>query len=250
MKNFSVISIVFSILLVVFGLTLSAQSSDDKNACAYARKESNIDTWKFYLENFPNGECSDEAKAALESAQNTKDQIACNRARQQNSFEGWRLYLLDFPNGKCAFEAKVNKKKLKTSNDLDWSSRSTKSMEYNQAVSYCNNLTEDGYSDWRLPTISELRTQIKNCRGTKTGGSCGVTDFCLSSNCWTESACCSCGPFIGQNTDLRYSAGDAGWLWSSSTRSDNTGYAWLVHFSYGYVYNYFKSNYYYVRCVR
>lgn len=46
MKKVLVVSIVFGILFVIFGLNLSAQSSDDKNACAYARKESNIDTWK------------------------------------------------------------------------------------------------------------------------------------------------------------------------------------------------------------
>lgn len=201
---------------------------------------------KFYLENFPNGECSDEAKAALESAQNTKDQIACNRARQQNSFEGWRLYLLDFPNGKCAFEAKVNKKKLKTSNDLDWSSRSTKSMEYNQAVSYCNNLTEDGYSDWRLPNIDELRTLIQNHSGTQTDGTCPISEKAGKLAWWSDRTS-DCDGRAGSNFSK---LGDTGWFWSSSTKSDGTEYAWYVSFDNGPVYNDIKTNFTNVRCVR
>ena len=44
-----------------------------------------------------------------------------------------------------------------------WSSRSSSTYTWSDAVSYCDNLTEGGYSDWRLPNINELRTLIKNC---------------------------------------------------------------------------------------
>ena len=242
MKNFSVISIVFSILLVVFGLTLSAQSSDDKNACTYARKDSSIDTWKFYLENFPNGECADEAKAALEGARNAKDQIACNQARQQNSYVAWSKYLDNFPDGKCNFEAKMMQKKLI---GQAWSSRSSEQMTWNEAINYCKNLNEGGYTDWRLPNIDELRTLIQNHSGTQTGGTCPISE--KAGKLALSDRTSDCNGRAGSNFSK---LGDTGWFWSSSTRSGNTDYAWGVNFYGGYVDGNSKTYYYYVRCVR
>lgn len=129
-----------------------------------------------------------------------------------------------------------------------WSPRSSSEMIWDDAVSYCDNLTACGYSDWHLPTISELRTLIQNCSGTVTGGSCGVTDSCLSSSCWSEESCHSCSyEENGGHSKL----GDTGWFWSSSVRSDSSDDAWFVHFSYGYVFDYsLKHGIGYVRCVR
>ena len=42
----------------------------------------------------------------------------------------------------------------------------------------------------------------------------------------------------------------ASYYWSSTTLGHKTDYAWLVDFSYGYVYSYAKTDYYYVRAVR
>ena len=175
MKKFLVVSIVFGILFVVLGLNLSAQSSDDKNACEYARKESNIDTWKFYLDSFPNGECADEAKAALEGADNAKDQIACNRARQIASFDGWKQYLETFTNGKCNFEAKMFLKKsgklkssmlgikknsdyvyLDLSTNLMWSEKSDK-IKWDYAHSHCSNLKAGGYCSHQSAILAVSR---------------------------------------------------------------------------------------------
>lgn len=249
MKNFSVISIVFSILLVVFGLTLSAQSSDDKNACTYARKDSSIDTWKFYLENFPNGECADEAKAALEGARNAKDQIACNQAKRLSTVEGWNKYLTDFTHGKCAFEAKMFLKKngkeilwintangqigLDLSTNLMWTQGSK--MGWQSAVSYCNNLKTGGYTDWSLPTISQLRTLIINCPATQTNSSCAVTDECRSKdNCYT-SICEGCA---APTTCYYNSKCKAAWEYNKmhgngiyfSSSTVNEGFVWSVSF--------------------
>lgn len=254
MKKFLVVSIIFSILFVVFGY-LSAQSSDDKNACEYARKDSSVDTWKFYLENFPKGECADEAKAALEGDRNAKDQIACNQARQENSFAGWQKYLTNFPNGKCNFEAKVNKKKLKKPTDLEWSDKSSNRMTWNAAKNYCSNLTEGGHNDWRLPNIDELRTLIKNCPKTETGGQCKVSE---KSGCLSYLQCGgykdgSCHCESRSNNGGYYSKlgdPDGVWLWSSSTTSDATDGAWGVGFEQGYLFSYGKLDGSYVRCVR
>ena len=129
-----------------------------------------------------------------------------------------------------------------------WSSLSSDEMVWNDAVSYCNNLTECGYSDWRLPNINKLRTLIKNCPGSQTGGSCAVKDpGCLSDSCWSSDCFCE----YRENDDGYYSKlGDDVWLWSSSTRSDHTDVAWGVNFGNGYVDSYGKSSNNYVRCVR
>ena len=132
-----------------------------------------------------------------------------------------------------------------------WSSRSSYEMTWDSAVSYCNNLTECGYSDWHLPTISELRTLIKNCLGSQTGGACAVKDpDCLSKDCWSGDCYCD---YMENNGGYYSKLGDDDkvGLWSSSTRSDNTDYAWSVLFYYGYVYNFNKTYInFYVRCVR
>ena len=71
-----------------------------------------------------------------------------------------------------------------------WSARSLNDLEWEDAVSYCKNLTELGYSDWRMPTVNELRTLIQNCSYTETGGSCEITDECLAEEMenWDEYA--------------------------------------------------------------
>lgn len=133
---------------------------------------------------------------------------------------------------------------------LYWSKRSSNDMNWQSAINYCQNLSEGGYSDWRLPTISELRTTIKNCSGSQSGGSCRVSDSCLSGNCWSKSCYCddrsNNGGYYSKLGDP-----DGVWLWSSSTISDDTSRAWRVNFSSGYVRSHNKTysgiN---VRCVR
>ena len=39
-----------------------------------------------------------------------------------------------------------------------WSQRSEQIMRYDEAVSYCRNLNEGGFSDWYLPSVAELET--------------------------------------------------------------------------------------------
>jgi len=145
-------------------------------------------------------------------------------------------------------ENKVEKNdtSFKTSG-LTWSKKSSNEMEWNDAKKYCENLVEDGYSDWRLPTISELRTLIKNCTATETGGACKVTNECLSYEKCRDDVCNGCSV----SSDGRYSKlGDTGWFWSSSEQSDNADFVWIVNFYYGYVEVSLKINHTNVRCIR
>ena len=133
--------------------------------------------------------------------------------------------------------------------DLIWSGKSTETMLWADAVNYCKDMNEGGFSDWRLPTISELRTLIQNCSKTERGGTCGVTDDCLSYSECRNDDCGGCR--IDENNPGQYSKfGESGWFWSSSTRSDSTDIAWFVDFYGGYVGNASKDLGYDVRCVR
>ena len=111
-------------------------------------------------------------------------------------------------------------------NNLNWSA-SKASLTWDEAASYCKNLTEGGFTDWRLPTIVELRTLIRECANTVTNGKCAVKEGCMSGLCYDEDKC-SCEEFF----DGRYSIfGDTDWFWSSDTIPMYTDYVWSIHFS-------------------
>lgn len=121
-----------------------------------------------------------------------------------------------------------------------WSESYDLMDDWYEATDYCENLTECGYSDWRLPTINELRTLIQNCPATQTGGECKVTDSCLSdSECYTYDDC-SIGCYDGIYSELS-KLGDDDFFWSSSTDTDNTDRAWGVYFISASVYSLTKS---------
>ena len=145
---------------------------------------------------------------------------------------------------------------------LTWSAKAQKAMKWNAAVTYCDNLEEGGYDDWRLPTIDELKTLLiwskaNSCKVSETNN-CLAWDGCWTCETCTEQGTASpsdntCSNLGNSYSDGRYSKfGEDGWFWSSSTKSDGTGYAWYVDFDGGYVNGYDKATNdgLYVRCVR
>jgi len=126
-----------------------------------------------------------------------------------------------------------------SSSGLMWQIEDDQWYTWLEAKALCENLDLGGYSDWRLPSISELRTLIRGCSDTETGGECGVTDECLDSGCWNV-PCEGClwdeGPARGcywpSELNPYYYCYT---YWSSTLLEDHDNYAWQVRFYDGEV---------------
>lgn len=136
---------------------------------------------------------------------------------------------------------------------LMWQRSSGKDLTWENAKSYCSNLSLDGHSDWRMPTISELKTLIAGCQsGTD---ACKVSDSCYSSSCWSNDCSCKINEGPGENGFYWYRGvweadGQDNFFWSSSEQSDIAGNRWGILFGSGYVYYSYEYYKRYVRCVR
>jgi len=93
---------------------------------------------------------------------------------------------------------------------------------WDQANTYCENLTLGGRSDWRLPTIKELSMLVDSSR-----------------------------PYPGPTINTTYFPNtQSSYYWSSTTNAYYPDYAWSVNFFLGYMPNDGKSSGNYVRAVR
>jgi len=137
---------------------------------------------------------------------------------------------------------------LNKENNLMWQYEiNSDKYSFSNAEKYCEKLIYAGHEDWRLPTISELRTLMQNCPTTQVEGSCEVKDSCLSLDICRNSDCEGCSP----DNNGKYSVfGDIGWFWSSFVLSDHEGNAWYLNFHNGNVDNYLLYHKGNVRCVR
>ena len=143
-----------------------------------------------------------------------------------------------------------NIKKRQSATGLRWSDRAPEKMKWEDGIEYCRNLNEGGFTDWRLPDIDELRTLIKDCPKTESGGECKVSvkKQCLSNDCRSDSCTCK---FKHNIKDNNYSKlGDSYRLWSSSSLPADTTYFWSVHFESAAIFYDHKNSEHIVRCVR
>ena len=128
---------------------------------------------------------------------------------------------------------------------IEWTREAALYMSWSDANSYCNSLNTKDYSGWHLPSIDELRTVVQGCPSTQPGGSCGVKDGCLSSQC---NANCGCGNTrCYMNTSL---SGDCDCNWSSSMVTDINDNAWTICFNSAGISTNKKTNGIDVRCAR
>ncbi len=125
---------------------------------------------------------------------------------------------------------------------------------WDEAKSYCASLSLGGHSDWRLPTIGELRTLIRGCLATEDGGTCNVEEGdCLAWSCQDDSCsgCSGDGPGSGGMYWPDEIEGDCCLYWSSSpVEYPFDDFVWLVLFSYGSVDMNVGNGIHAVRCVR
>jgi hypothetical protein len=118
----------------------------------------------------------------------------------------------------------------------------------------CTALRLDGQTDWRLPTLDELRTLARGCPATVTGGACVVTDACSATTCWTD-VCQGCEENGGSGSEGSYRlpvlTGDYMTSWTSTVPPDAHDLAWTVGFGGCHVMTFPKDqDNINVRCVR
>lgn len=131
---------------------------------------------------------------------------------------------------------------------LSWQANIPKTMSWAAAQTYCDSLDLGGQTDWRVPTISELKSVVKGC--TKTA-SCGITDSCAGyTACKGDSGdCkngCGTGNYLPEELGLELNT-----YWSSTEESVKPTAAWVVNFNSGSVSYMLKTwDNVNIRCVR
>ena len=104
------------------------------------------------------------------------------------------------------------------------------------ARNYCQTLGLGGHDDWRLPTLDELRTLVRGCNPTTSGGTCRLGTSCATWSCYSDD-CLGCSYGLGPATGGCYwDAGLTGTCkeyWSSTTLPDQAGEVWLQNYLAG-----------------
>jgi formylglycine-generating enzyme required for sulfatase activity len=108
-------------------------------------------------------------------------------------------------------------------NGLEWQYNSPGQMTWYQAQEYAESLSLDGKNDWRLPSLAELESLLDRNKARSEGR-----------------------PPMREEVPFR----DELSYWSSTTFERDTTNAWILMFDGAYLLSYYKSNLYYVRCVR
>lgn len=111
---------------------------------------------------------------------------------------------------------------------LMWSKAKTETVLYDEAKRYCDELRIGKIDDWRLPTITELRTLVKGCPVTGAKGDCPVRDTCFAPECLKENCKgCEAGKGAGEENLFwqpkiwEHTAGwSKGFYWSSTERKE------------------------------
>ncbi|MBZ0274182.1 DUF1566 domain-containing protein [bacterium] len=86
---------------------------------------------------------------------------------------------------------------------LTWQRNDDCCLDWESAKNYCASLVWNEHGDWRLPSISELRSLIRGCVATELDGACEVTDECRFAKCW-DLPCQGCKSGEGPDADGIY----------------------------------------------
>ncbi|HOW50519.1 MAG TPA: DUF1566 domain-containing protein [bacterium] len=237
----------------------------DENACAFAKEKDELGVWQDYLKEYPKGSCILEAKTKIkelkkkEGGEKATQLIPEKKEKQQNTTEGAENKKTETDKKKLG-QREIRRWKVQgeivrdMQTSLMWQRGSGGTKKYDDAIRYCEKLSLGGYHDWRLPSISELKTLIVGCQsGTY---ACGVNDDCLSNSpCYSDACFCLAGKGPGEGGHywqkgvwLRQESDS--WFLSSSIISGDS--AWSVEFLTGSLLFSLRnqSTVFSVRCVR
>ncbi len=111
-------------------------------------------------------------------------------------------------------------------------------MNWEDALAYCEDLELNGEDDWRLPSLFELRSLIRGCPQTEIGGECNMgEEECMKERCQSIT-CGGCVLDDSPTDDCYWSAdleGKCTCYWSSMGDEDNDYRNWGVCFNIAYV---------------
>ncbi len=111
-------------------------------------------------------------------------------------------------------------------------------MSFEMAEAHCANLTLDGFFDWRLPTLGELRSLVVDCEASAWNGPCNLEEgVCLDPECRNES-CVMCPSVDTASGKCYWAPGTVGTCaeyWSSSAVQNQPGSVWALAFDIAYI---------------
>jgi len=100
---------------------------------------------------------------------------------------------------------------------------------HGEAAPYCEALELGGHTDWRLPTIEEMRSLIVGCEATMLGGACNVYGPCASDEQTCMANCQGCDLIAGPGEGGYYLddifGGKSKSMYSGSWSSTEVGYS-------------------------
>ncbi len=198
-------------------------------------KSHNIDTW---VKKF------DEVKYQIVKSKEAEERRRQELQRQRNEESKRQAELERQRNEELKRQAELERQQreeIVTFNGLMWE-KEIRKINWYDAMEYAKNLRLGGYSDWRLPTVDELKEVVRSCGGTSVEYSDEKNYKSITDKNKANSSYQSCCENKGFKNDY--------WYWSSTSVSGSTDRAWIVTFDDGVVCYYRKDGNYSLRCVR
>ena len=159
--------------------------------------------------------------SSVPTAINSKPQIQQPQVQTRKPIDKQGRYL-DLGDG-VALDTQTNLQWMRCALGQTWNGQTcvggAKKFNWNDAIKIAKETRHAGYTDWRLPTIDELKTLI--VKGQQ--------------------------PAIHQQA---FPNTPRSWFWSGSPDADVANYACYVNFNNGYAYNDYRYYYSHVRLVR
>ncbi len=102
--------------------------------------------------------------------------VSCENAPQGDTFKALTV------NGKTVIKGDRTGLMWHHYDENDWMTKFTK-VKGTEIQKYCEELGWAGYTDWRVPTLEELRMAVKGYGDLESGGRCAVEEGCLQFTC-------------------------------------------------------------------